>query len=1236
MEEVIVSLLEWGLFVLIPIIISARRSERKLQDALREQQELFRRQLALMRFELESKIDQRAAPKDAKPDLGEASAGVKPAVPETAVETPVATPLPTLDIQLAQPSAEQETLIELTETPAEPEKTAVAPEETIEFETREPEPAQTLELKPLRLDAQAEAPESPDPTRQAQEFSLPPEKPTGNLDNLELLVGRKFFSWVGAFLFVVGAIFFLQIAIARGWLSAPLRFAGVLILSAVFLFFGRRVFRRGQRLFSDALNSAGVLSLAAAGYYARVADVFPWQVASIFMIGAVFFGFFLAVKYRSAVVSTVVSIGGLIVPFMIAKDPTPWTTTLYLLAFFASGVGVANLLKRSSLATIPWLGSFLALLIHARTLGLHDQGFKEGITFLIAFFTIDFIDLVQAMFRQKRRSTLADLARIGTTGFLCFGALWTFCRSTGARSAWFGNYAGYVALGAAALYGVVGVVAAKRPVHYEFDSDDDWIRARQTRGALASVDLRIMSVVAAFAFLAIGVGATFAKSFVAIGFLAISTGLFIFATWKLNKFQLPDFVLKTDSEERRRTLVASLENTALATIGMLTAWAFIYLVLGTILLITRNLFPNLYDLNAFFTVTDAKLVVEKFVLPFFNETAFATTLGAALALCALFALSERITARPKEDAGLAIDRRKFSSAETVLKGGAAVSGVIGAISALILSASEVFLFASARATAAELETPGVVGCAVVLFFWLAVSALLVAIGAFKKNRAFLYSGGGLWFAAAAKLLLLNAVRHKLLVGGALAPLIFPLEYLSDGRFDLLGLEAAAPVKPLVNAFSLPFLVAAILGMIYGVIICKSRSSDKPLRQFGLSTGLAGAVLLFVIASLDVAGFFYLCPDPERFIARSFFAAHAVWILWLGYAAIAWTIGRIFKSFPIRALAYCVLILELPCVFIGEFGSGDWRTNYQAVESILNVFAAPAACYFAALVVLAVFMRKARGSYPPGTIDANPHASAGVFFIGLVGVITLLSFETFRYFTGKTWFGPGDWSRLIGLSILWSLCAVLLKVAAALAKGPLSKLCSALGTILIAALIVKHFGFELFYSEFSYRWPVFNPLGAAALIIFFMLLGLASYYKRIANADLNSDVEEARERGKFKRNTAIVAGMAAVVQFWLSSSVDVYRCAEFFPRGESLDPVFLAQAALSVLWTLFASVLLGLGFYKHSRILRWSGIALFGVTILKVLTLDMAHLDSLYRVVAIFVLAAAIFMASGAYWRRRAK
>ena len=150
----------------------------------------------------------------------------------------------------------------------------------------------------------------------------------------------------------------------------------------------------------------------------------------------------------------------------------------------------------------------------------------------------------------------------------------------------------------------------------------------------------------------------------------------------------------------------------------------------------------------------------------------------------------------------------------------------------------------------------------------------------------------------------------------------------------------------------------------------------------------------------------------------------------------------------------------------------------------------------------------------------------------------------------------------------------------------------------------------------------------------MLLGLASYYKRIANADLNSGVEEARAEN--------LSATRRSSQAWPPSfsSGSVPRSASIAARNSSerrvaRPGVFSATAPLRIMDALRfrafrARVLQTLG------ILRWSGIALFGVTILKVLTLDMAHLDSLYRVVAIFVLAAAIFMASGAYWRRRAK
>ena len=1233
----------WGLFVFLPIKRSETKARQDFEQALENQRRMFERQLNTLRFELEKERAQNAPPTSAKVDKPEPT--FEPATFAKSVSTPATPVVEREPVGIAPQPLVLEQNVE-----SEPEFTPVAPEPAEQVERVDDE-SRGADLKPLALDSKALPTEDPfaeaiqeevEPvrvvesaqTRPAQEFELPKEK-TRNLDSLETLVGRKIFSWAGAFLFVVGVVFFLQIAASRGWLSPTVRFGGVVALGAVFLFFGRRMFRRGQRLFSEALNSAGILTLAAAGYYSRVATIFPWQIASILMLGAVFLGFFLAARYRSAIVSTVVSIGGLVVPFVISNEPTPWTTALYLLVFFASGLGVANLLKRSNLATIPWLGSVLVLL--SKTSGTWtDDAFRASVTFLIAFFAIDLLDLVGAVFRQKRRPNLADLARAGITGFLCFGAFWGLCRRNGPDSlAWFTEHAGHVALALTAIYALILIAAAKRPTFYEFDSDDDQLRARQAQNTLANVDLRVMFAVAGFAFLAIGIGATFSKSFVALGFLAIATALFVFAAWKLNAFQIPDFVLTTESEDRRKRLVSSMERSALATIGMLIGWAFVYLALGTFFLLTRNLIPNLYSLDAFATYQDGVLTPQSGV-PFFNQTAFATTLGCALALAALFSL-KRKTRRSDGDG---IERATFAGARSALTFGAYASGFVGAAVGLVLSASEIFGFTSTRALAAGWETPGVVGCAAVLFFWLLASAALFAFGAFGKNRAFLWAGGGLWFVAAIKLIVLNAVNHPILYGGQIVPLVLPPD-LFNAKLDAIGMEPGVPLQPLLNAFATPFLAAAILGMIYGVVVCRTRSiraldvsPNRSLTTFGLTIGTVGAVVLLLIATLDVAGFFGL--QPERFHLRSFYASHAVWILWLVYGAVVWTVGRIFKSAPVRTLAYGVLTIGLPYVCFGEFCQGDWRTNNQTVTTILNVYAIPTACYFAVLTALGPLAKKIKSNRRLGSFDVDAFFSTAFFFAGLTGITTLLSFETFRYFTGKTWFGPGDWSRLVALTILWTLGACSLKLVAMAIRGTLGKCCSALANIMLAAMLIKYFGFELFKTDFQSGIPFFNSFGATTIVVFVTILAIAFYYRRLSNADLTSANENVRENAKFKRNVAIVVGTLALVQLWIGSSSDVYRCAKFFPRGDAIDPAFLAQAALSVLWTLFASALLALGFYKRVRMLRWFAIALFGVTTLKVLTLDLSYLDSLYRVVAILVLATGIILASSAYWRRKTK
>jgi len=76
----------------------------------------------------------------------------------------------------------------------------------------------------------------------------------------------------------------------------------------------------------------------------------------------------------------------------------------------------------------------------------------------------------------------------------------------------------------------------------------------------------------------------------------------------------------------------------------------------------------------------------------------------------------------------------------------------------------------------------------------------------------------------------------------------------------------------------------------------------------------------------------------------------------------------------------------------------------------------------------------------------------------------------------------------------------------------------------------------------------------------------------------------------------------------------------------------AQLALTVFWTVFATVLLCLGFkFERSR-LRWFAMVLFGVTVLKLFVVDMANVQQIYRIVAFFILAMVLGLVARSYQR----
>jgi uncharacterized membrane protein len=125
----------------------------------------------------------------------------------------------------------------------------------------------------------------------------------------------------------------------------------------------------------------------------------------------------------------------------------------------------------------------------------------------------------------------------------------------------------------------------------------------------------------------------------------------------------------------------------------------------------------------------------------------------------------------------------------------------------------------------------------------------------------------------------------------------------------------------------------------------------------------------------------------------------------------------------------------------------------------------------------------------------------------------------------------------------------------------------------------------------------------------------------------------KDRELAERRLVIAAGIAGVVAVGGILSVDLYRYCELrahieLPGAEQWHRI--AQVTLSVLWAVYATIILTVGFRTGRVWLRWTALVWYGVTLLKVFLIDLAGLDELYRVLAFVVLALALGVAARAY------
>jgi uncharacterized membrane protein len=168
---------------------------------------------------------------------------------------------------------------------------------------------------------------------------------------------------------------------------------------------------------------------------------------------------------------------------------------------------------------------------------------------------------------------------------------------------------------------------------------------------------------------------------------------------------------------------------------------------------------------------------------------------------------------------------------------------------------------------------------------------------------------------------------------------------------------------------------------------------------------------------------------------------------------------------------------------------------------------------------------------------------------------------------------------------------------------------------------------LWDTPYGYRpafIPIFNRYFLSSLVVIGCLFGAAALYQTLA-----------RRKNVPGQSLKFVFLLSAVVALWFVSSIETFT----FFQGRALaqrlaedarHQRWLGQMALSVLWAFYAAVLAAIGFLRHSSVTRWAALALFALTIVKAMFVDIAELQQLYRIIVFFVLGVLLLLVAWGY------
>jgi uncharacterized membrane protein len=330
--------------------------------------------------------------------------------------------------------------------------------------------------------------------------------------------------------------------------------------------------------------------------------------------------------------------------------------------------------------------------------------------------------------------------------------------------------------------------------------------------------------------------------------------------------------------------------------------------------------------------------------------------------------------------------------------------------------------------------------------------------------------------------------------------------------------------------------------------------------------------------------------------------HGVTLAWAIEGPVLLYLGYRYKYFPVRAGGLIVLAAAVVHLF-----ARHWPLHEMLFVPLFNRHFASAMFVPMAGAAYAIIHHRMRSE--GGEHDRLLKIGAAIASGALA--IVVLHVELKQWLT----FQAMHYEARCVVAMVWVLGAAAYLVCGFKLRSAASRTAG-----LIAMAIAALTAARLYGREISGYALFFNGRFVASLVVVALVFGAAYAWWRLRDACPES------EWGWASR-----LGWVGVWALFLLLSFETYRY--FRSAIADYDEArWTAQMALSIVWGLYATALLVVGFRRRIRSLRLCGLALFGLTALKLTFVDMAQVEQIYRVLSFLALGALLMAASYLYHR----